>query len=211
MAKLRAYVYVDGFNLYYRALKAARCNWLNLSMLARALLPAYDVLRIKYYTAKIQPNPHDPDQQVRQQIYLRALATLPDIEVFFGSFLTKDKTFPDSICWSHGVFRPVLVVKTEEKGSDVNLASHMIRDGFRDEYDIAALISNDTDLEEPVRIVSEELRKGVALLHPTKHPSGKLGQYATTSRRIRSGALRASLFPDALTDSIGTFHKPPSW
>lgn len=211
MAKLKAVVYVDGFNLYYRALKQIRCNWLNLSALASSLLPAYDVVKIKYYTARIHPNPHDPDQQVRQQIYLRALATLSDVEVHFGSFLSKEKAFPDAVCWSHGAYRPTIVIKTEEKGSDVNLASHMIRDGFRDEYDLAAVISNDTDLEEPIRIVSQELKKGVALLHPMRYPSGKLGQYATTTRRIRAGALRAAVFPDELTDSVGTFHKPPSW
>ena len=61
MASLRANVYIDGFNLYYRALKQNRCNWLNLSKLAALLLPAYDIRRIKYYTAKIQPNPYDPD------------------------------------------------------------------------------------------------------------------------------------------------------
>jgi uncharacterized LabA/DUF88 family protein len=211
MARLRANVYIDGFNLYYRALKQNRCNWLNLSKLAALLLPAYDIGRIKYYTARIHPNPYDPDQHVRQQIYLRALGTLADVEVHFGSFLTKNKDFPDAVCWSHGAYRPVTVVKTEEKGSDVNLASHLIRDGFEDMYDIAAVISNDTDLEEPVRIVAQELKKGVALLHPMKYPSGKLGQYATTTRRIRAGALRASLFPDELTDSVGTFRKPASW
>ena len=211
MARLRANLYVDGFNLYYRALKQSRCNWLNLSALAANLLPAYDVRRIKYYTAKIQPNPHDRDQHVRQQIYLRALATLPDVEVHFGSFLTKTKEFPDAVCWGHGAYRPVTVVKTEEKGSDVNLASHLIRDGFADAYDIAAVISNDTDLEEPIHIVAQELKKGVALLHPMKYPSGKLGRCATTTRRIRVGALRASLFPDELIDAVGTFRKPASW
>jgi uncharacterized LabA/DUF88 family protein len=208
---LRAFVYVDGFNLYYRALKQARCNWLNLSSLAKKLLPAYDVVRIKYYTARIQPNPHDPDQHVRQQIYLRALATLPDVEIHFGSFLTVNRKMPDAVCWSHGAYRPVEVVKTEEKGSDVNLAAHLIRDGFKNEYDIAAVISNDTDLEEPIRIVSQELGKGVALLHPSHYPSGRLGAYATTTRRIRAGALRSSLFPTTLTDAVGQFHKPSSW
>lgn len=193
------------------AAQHARCNWLNLSALASKLLPAYDVQKIKYYTARIQPNPHDPDQHVRQQIYFRALATLSDVEVHFGSFLTNVRPMPDSICWSHGAYRPVEVVKTEEKGSDVNLASHLIRDGFKDEYDIAAVVSNDTDLEEPIRIVAQELRKGVALLHPSKYASGKLGAYATTVRRIRGGALRAALFEDILTDSVGQFHKPPSW
>jgi hypothetical protein len=43
VAKLRAYVYVDGFNLYYRALKPNRCNWLDLDALARLYLPQYAV------------------------------------------------------------------------------------------------------------------------------------------------------------------------
>jgi uncharacterized LabA/DUF88 family protein len=173
MPRLRAYVYVDGFNLYYRALKQNRCNWLNLTTLAELLLPAYDVLKINYYTARIQPNPHDPDQQVRQQIYLRALGTLSDVQIHFGTFSTKEKSLPDAICWKHGAYRPALVIKAEEKGSDVNLASHMIRDGFKNAYDIAALISNDTDLEEPIRIVAQELGKGVALLHPSQIPKRK--------------------------------------
>ena len=82
---------------------------------------------------------------------------------------------------------------------------------FRDRYDIAAVISNDTDLEEPLRVVKEELQKGVALLHPMRYPSGKLANYATTVRRIRAGALRAAQFPNALTDADGTFTKPQSW
>lgn len=53
MARLRAHVYVDGFNLYYRALKRARCNWLNLSALAKLYLPKCDVVAIKYFTADI--------------------------------------------------------------------------------------------------------------------------------------------------------------
>lgn len=211
MAIPRTILYVDGFNLYYRALKQIRANWLNLSQLAKNLLPAYNVIRIKYYTARILANPHDPDQHVRQQIYLRALETLPDVEIHYGSFLSKDRKFPDAGCWKDKHYRPVLVVKSEEKGSDVNLASHLIRDGFRDEYDVAGVISNDTDLEEPIRIVSQELKKGVVLLHPSKYASGKLGQYATEQRRIRSGVLLASQFPLTLVDSVGSFTKPPSW
>lgn len=38
----------------------------------------------------------------------------------------------------------VTVLKTEEKGSDVNLASRLLRDGYRDNYDVAAIISNDS-------------------------------------------------------------------
>ena len=211
MPKLRAYVYVDGFNLYYRALKGPRCNWLDLRALVRLYLPQYDVLRIKYFTADVQPSPWDPDQALRQQTYLRALGTLPEVEIIKGSFLTKVKNAPCAVSWAKGAYRPLSIVKTEEKGSDVNLATHLLCDGFRDHYDIAAVISNDTDLEEPLRVVKEELLKGVALLHPSKYPSGKLASYATTIRKLRVGALRAAQFADELTDTVGTFRKPASW
>ena len=57
----------------------------------------------------------------------------------------------------------------EEKGSDVNLASHLLVDGFRDRYDLAVVISNDSDLTEPVRFVREDLNKPVGVLNP--HPN----------------------------------------
>lgn len=211
VSRLRAYVYVDGFNLYYRALKPNRCNWLDLSALARLYLPQYDVKCIKYFTALIDPSPWDADQPHRQRTYLRALGTLPDVEIHKGRFLSLPKNAPCAACWSAGYYMPVKVIKTEEKGSDVNLATHLLCDAFREHYDIAAVISNDTDLEEPLRIVKDELGKGVALLHPSKYPSGELGKHATTVRRIRAGALRAAQFPTELTDAEGTFRKPASW
>lgn len=68
----------------------------------------------------------------------------------------------------------VRVYKTEEKGSDVNLASHLIRNGFKHEYEQAVLITNDSDLSEPVRIVKEELGLAIGLLNPRKYPNPKL-------------------------------------
>jgi hypothetical protein len=204
-------VYVDGFNLYYRALKPNRCNWLDLNALAKLYLPQYDVLKIKYFTALVAPSPWDPDQQARQLTYLRALGTLANVEIYRGSFLTLPKTAPCAESWAKGFYKPLAIIKTEEKGSDVNLATHLLCDGFREYFDIAAVISNDTDLEEPLRVVKDELKKGVALLHPSKYASGNLGKHATTVRRIRAGALRAAQFPDELVDAVGPFRKPASW
>ncbi|MHB0968836.1 MAG: NYN domain-containing protein [Thermoanaerobaculia bacterium] len=209
--KLRANVYVDGFNLYYRALRQTRCNWLDLNALANLYLPQYDVRVIKYFTAIVDPSPWDPDQQARQLTYIRALGTLPNVEIYRGSFLTRPKNAPCAENWNKGVYKPLQVIKTEEKGSDVNLATHLLCDGFRDRFDIAAVISSDTDLEEPLRVVKEELNKGVVLLHPSKYASRNLAKYATAIRRIRAGALRHAQFPDELTDATGSFRKPPSW
>ena len=66
--------------------------------------------------------------------------------------------------------KQVLVMKTEEKGSDVNLATHLLNDGYKKAYDIAVLITNDSDLIEPVRIIREELKLPVGIINPQKHP-----------------------------------------
>jgi len=84
---MRTYVYVDGFNLYYGALRGTPYKWLNLPTLCTLLLPGYQVEKMKYFTAHIQARPDDPDQPTRQQVYLRALSTLPNLEIILGHFL----------------------------------------------------------------------------------------------------------------------------
>lgn len=107
--------------------------------------------------------------------------------------------------------KQALVVKTEEKGSDVNLATHLLCDAYENAFDVAVIISNDSDLAEPVRIVSEKLGKIVGILNPHKHPSKELSKYARFLKQIRKGVLKASQFPNALTDEHGQLHKPSSW
>jgi uncharacterized LabA/DUF88 family protein len=103
------------------------------------------------------------------------------------------------------------VIKTEEKGSDVNIATHLLVDGFRDDYDLAVIVSNDSDLLEPIKFVSRELGKSVGILNPHKHPSIELSHNALFVKHIRKWVLANSLFPDVLTDRQGTFSKPAGW
>lgn len=103
------------------------------------------------------------------------------------------------------------VIKTEEKGSDVNLATHLLYDAFRGEFEVAVVVSNDSDLLEPIRIVSKELKKPVGVLNPHEHPSRVLHAHATFFKKIRLGVLKASQFPDTLTDKHGAFCKPDGW
>ena len=107
--------------------------------------------------------------------------------------------------------RTVEVIKTEEKGSDVNLATHLLVDGFRNEYELAVLVTNDSDLVTPIEFVRAELNKSVGVLNPHKRASHVLQQSTDFNRSIRRGPIGASQFPDTLVDSKGTFHKPSSW
>lgn len=207
---MRTYVYIDGFNLYYGAVRRTPYKWLNLSTLCQLLLPGYQIERIKYFTAHVQARPGDPDQSTRQQTYLRALRTIPNLDIILGHFLTNAVAMrlvqPPAV---GSVF--VRVIKTEEKGSDVNLAAHLLHDGHLGRYEAAVLLTNDSDLLEPVRMVRHDLGLPVGIINPHPRPSRVLVQQASFVRQIRRGVLAASQFPPTLTDAIGTFHKPSLW
>jgi hypothetical protein len=104
------------------------------------------------------------------------------------------------------------VIKTEEKGSDVNIASHLINDGYIGSFDIAVVLSNDSDLVEPIKIVRQELNLPVGVLNPfPAHPSHELQKYASFMKPIRKGVLSVSQFPERMRDVNGSFRKPNKW
>jgi uncharacterized LabA/DUF88 family protein len=164
--------YVDGFNLYHRALKDnPSLKWLDIPALMRLYLNADDKLeRVRYYTSRVSGRT-DQGQPLRQDAYIRALVGLGVVTVHFGNFLSRPvcrpllKTIPLVHPRVNG-HQYVMVHNTEEKGSDVNLASHLLRDGFQGLYDAAIVISSDGDLIEPLRIVKEEIKKPVILAYP---------------------------------------------
>ncbi len=206
--KLRTTVYVDAFNLYYGAIKGTPYKWLDLHKMCSYLLPRNDIQAIKYFTARVTSRDNDPRQEIRQDLYVRALRTLPNVTVVYGHFL------------QHRVFLPsaeppherVRVIRTEEKGSDVNLATYLLYDAFINDYDVAVIISNDSDLLLPVRTVRRKMGKTIGILNPhRKHPSKVLQKEANFIKTIREGVVRISQFPETLSDSHGSFRKPPEW
>jgi len=203
-------VYIDGFNLYYGAVKNTPYKWLNVQTMCQLLLPNHHIVKVKYYTARVSARPNDPGQPIRQQTFLRALTTIPDLEIVYGQFLQSTIQMPLANPQPGGP-RFATVIKTEEKGSDVNIATHMVHDAHRGLYETAVIVSNDSDLVEPVKIVRYDLHKEVGMLNPHKRPSYDLRQHVTFMKTIREGVLRQSQFPNQLTDANGVFHKPPSW
>ena len=204
-------VYIDGFNLYYGAVKDPSLKWLDVRRLCALLLPGHTITTIKYFTARVSARPDDPGKPTRQQIYLRALRTLPEVEIIYGTFLSHDVSMPLAEPPSAGP-RFARVVKTEEKGSDVNIAAHLVNDAHKRTFQVAVLVTNDSDLVEAIRIVREELLLPVGILNPHEQtPSQTLLKHASFVKQIRSGALRASQFPPVLRDGKGEFHKPEAW
>jgi uncharacterized LabA/DUF88 family protein len=207
----RTFIYVDGFNLYYGAVKDTALKWLNIRRLCELLLPGYSIQRIKYFTARVSARRDDPQKPTRQQIYLRALRTIPGLEIIYGSFLSHDVVMPLAEP-SPGGPRFARVTRTEEKGSDVNIATHLVHDAYQRNFEVAVLVTNDSDLLEPIRIVRHELSLPVGILNPHRHtPSQVLTRHASFIKQIREGPLRASQFPSTLRDPKGEFQKPRGW
>lgn len=207
---LRTIVYIDGFNFYYGAVRKTPYKWVDLARLCRFLLPRNDIVRLKYFTARIHKRPGESEAPIRQQTYLRALGTVPNLETRFGHFLSHSVRMPLAHPVPGGP-RYAEVVKTEEKGSDVNLAAHLLHDAHLGRFDTAVLITNDSDLVEPMRLIKRELGLKVGVLNPHRKPAVEITRTADFIKPIRKGVLAASQFPDTLTDRVGRFSKPAGW
>jgi uncharacterized LabA/DUF88 family protein len=228
-SSLRTTLYVDGFNLYYGAAKHTRLKWVNVIALAEAVLPGLEVTRTRYFTALVKSTPLDPQQNQRQQIYIRALETLPNLTIHLGRYQQHK-------VWAANCNPPpnkVQIYKSEEKGSDVNLATYMLADAFRNDCDQLIVITNDSDLAEPIRIINTELKRRVLVLNPHSadtaarasvrsgktelhHPSVHLKRVAHRVKDIGSNGKNCPMskaqFPPTILDKDG--HKitiPLAW
>jgi hypothetical protein len=150
----------------------------------------------------------DPEKPLRQRTYLRALATLSSVVVTEGVFLTHPVCMRLAHPRAAGP-KYAWVVKTEEKGSDVNIATHLIHDAHRNRYDTAVVISNDSDLLRPIQIVRREFNKKVGIVNPRdQRPIRILRDESDFQKTLRTGLLRESQFPDVMSDARGEFTNP---
>lgn len=108
--------------------------------------------------------------------------------------------------------RTVEVLDTKEKGSDVNLATYLLLDGFQKNYEMAVVLSNDADLAEPIRVATRDLKLRVGILNPHRQQNlHELRGIAEFYRPIRERALAACQFPSIIKDATGEIHKPATW
>jgi hypothetical protein len=191
----RVTVYIDGFNLYYGLLKPnPAVKWLDLKALGSALRPDCDV-RVRYFTARVRPVP-DPESQSRQRLYLRAVETLlPDVTIHYGRF-TAHEVRMAYVAPIIPMVKTALVWKTEEKGSDVNLATYLLLDGHDELYDEAIVVSGDSDLVEPIREANKRFAP-VHVLNPRDLHSDLAGA-ASTYGRLDPALLPRCQFPDTV-------------
>lgn len=145
MSLSRVAVYIDGFNLFYglRAKGWRRYYWLDVQQLAGHLLrPGQRLEFVRYFTARVLPDPDDPGKPDRQGAYLDALTTLPGLSTHYGYFVPRKDSY-------------------EEKMTDVNIAVEMLCDAHANTIDTAILVSADGDLTGAVRALKERCKKRV--------------------------------------------------
>jgi len=125
---MKTILYIDGFNLFYSAVKGTPLRWLNPVALVQHTFPRNQIIATKFFTAKVHALPKNPGQPIRQLMFWRALGTLPNLQIIQGDFRTRKVRAP--------VVNPppdfIDIFKTEEKGSDVNLAAHLLLDAFHE-------------------------------------------------------------------------------
>lgn len=199
--------YIDGFNLYF-GLKSKgwrRYYWLDVRELVRQLLkPHQQVLELKYFTSLVSATVSDPDRPKRQNTFLEALQTLPDLHVFHGHYLQQQVTC--NACGS--TWRTY-----SEKMTDVNIATELLTDAFQDRFDTALLISGDSDLKGPLmKVKSLFPAKRVVVAFPPDRYSDVLARNASASFHIGRAKIAVSQLPDQVTKPDGyVLRRPGKW
>jgi uncharacterized LabA/DUF88 family protein len=209
-------IYIDGFALYKALLqhKYTQYKWLDLEELSRRLFPHRKVVQVKYFSAQLKPMTNNPGIGQRQQIFWRALETT-GVEIIEGKFSFVKQWLPlhPEQVDADGKVITTLVKRPEEKGTDVALASHLILDAIDQVADSYAIVTNDSDLVPPVKMLAKR-GHDLALVSVAGPHYNKAfdGAGLSAVRQIREGTLRAAQFPAAIVDSHGrTIRKPPSW
>jgi uncharacterized LabA/DUF88 family protein len=224
---LRANIYIDGFNFYYCAVRGTNFKWIDLSKLCNILFPLVSIQKIYYFTAKVKASKHDPNAPTRQEIYWRALDTIHNLNRIEGNFSRWPKVMPQfPLAYIHDDYsKPpnmVQVERTEEKGSDVNLAAMLLYDSSINNADEYIVISNDSDLALAIEIAVSKMNRTVVVVNPNRTSNANKFKNCRLSLTLRKVATRSynsindkvlskSLFRTILTDSVGQFRKPATW
>jgi uncharacterized LabA/DUF88 family protein len=211
MQKRRVVAYIDGFNFYFRRLRNKPYRWLDLVALIDSLFPDDEVVKVKYFTARISGK-FDAQKPLRQAVYLRALKTIPRLEIIEGQYFTKvaSRRLVETHTNAHGdAVVSAEIWDSDEKGSDVNLGSHLLNDAWKNEYDVAAVLTNDSDLAVPMRM-SGERGKIVTLLHPDNNVSKNLILCSANALHIHDRHLHNAQLPDSVTLANGKIIKKPA-
>jgi uncharacterized LabA/DUF88 family protein len=199
----RVAAYIDGFNLYFGIRKNGRRHlWLDLEALVRSLLkPHQQLVAVRYFTARVR---NGPAGEQHQETYLKALdAHSSVLDIRLGRFQQKSKT-----CYScHSSW-----LEYEEKETDVSLSVSLLEDGINGLYDMALIVSADSDMTPAVRAL-KRLAPGVrvvAAMPPNRNSAG-LTAACDAAMPIGIAKVRQAQLPQTVMDGPRPLARPEHW
>jgi uncharacterized LabA/DUF88 family protein len=200
----RVIAYVDGYNLYHglREKGWKWFYWLNIQAMVQNLLkPNQELVSTKYFTTVVK---RPPDKRNRQAVFLEALQTLSDFNMFYGHWLSNPVT-----CRKCGHTYEAY----HEKMTDVNIAVELMSDAFQNRLDMALLVSADSDLVGPVEAIRGLFpQKRVVIAFPPARYSSALKAVAHGYTRIARNVISKSVFPDKVVKRDGfVLARPLEW
>jgi uncharacterized LabA/DUF88 family protein len=192
---MRAAFYIDGFNLYHAIdrLNRPHLKWVSLWHLAALVIPQRTQLlsSVVYFSAY---STHVPERMARHRAYVAALEA-NGVETVMGRFkLRPMRCHKCQHRWE----------KPEEKETDVNIAIRLVQDAYEDEFDIAYVVSGDSDLAPALRLVVGRFEgKQLISVSPPGRPHSQELLAATRGRKLklRAEQLEHCLLPDKVFDS----------
>lgn len=187
--RLRAGVYVDGFNLYHSIddLQKPYLKWLSLTKLAQRLTKPFgaEVVEVVFCTAYF---PGDFGKKKRHEAYVRALSA-EGVKVIVGHTTKEDR---DCKKCGYGWVQP------REKETDINVALSLFEAAMSDRIDIAFLISADTDQAATLRFMKKLLpaKQTIVLTPPGRDtPAHLQPPLSAKSIRISETDLDLAVLP----------------
>ncbi len=196
--------YIDGFNLYYglRQRQWRQFYWIDPFVLVASLLaPSQQLVGVKYFTARVRQPKAKRD---RQSKYLDAIRAYSRAEIILGKYYRKPLE-----CRSCGNTWTTF----EEKMTDCAIASHMVADAFRDQFDTAVLVGGDTDLVPPVKMVRRWFpEKRIISWFPPVRKNQAVADACHDEGHINGGHLALAVMPDTIEVAEGVdVERPPQW
>jgi 6-hydroxy-3-succinoylpyridine 3-monooxygenase len=210
----RSAIYIDGFDLYYGALKDSAYRWLDLQKYFSQVRSDEQIQQIWYFTAEVSGS-----AGIRQKAYLDALSTCPLVKTVKGVFKKKELKCGVRSCNYSDPVSGKKFYSYEEKQTDVNIALQIVRDAYEKQYSSIVLVSGDSDLTPALKLVREisPLTK-ITVYVPSRHPSrvkatGELRSIANKVRALPLTNLSKAQLPEAAQDAQGNIisHKPKCW
>lgn len=182
--------YVDGFNLYFglRQAKLKAGYWLDIPQLLRRYLPVQATLsQTRYFTSRVS---EPPESRHRQTEYVEALASQADLSIQYGKFVISPRTC--RTCQSTWNVE-------SEKMTDVNIAVSLLTDAMEDRFDIAMIVSADSDLVPPIEAIRRQFpAKQVIVAFPPCRGSSDLTRIAHAKRKISPDVVMQCQLPNTV-------------